>query len=328
MFNDISKPKLVVSKCLEFDYCRWNGNIIKSPIVNVLKKYVDFMPVCAESEIGLGVPRNPVRIVLADEEMRMIQFETFNDVTLTMEEFCDTYLTSLNEADGFILKSKSPSCGLFQTKHYNSMEKGANIIEKGTGLFGKKVIELYPKLAIETEGRLRNFRIREHFLIKLYTMWRFRQLSKQFSLNRLIDFHSSNKFLLMAYDQENLRNLGRIVANRKSYSKSDLIKDYENTLIDALEFAPKFTSNINVLMHMLGYFSKELSHEEKAFFLDEIEKYRTGWIPLFSCVNLLKSWIIRFDQPYLKNQTFLEPYPEELITFDLKETWRARDYFQ
>jgi uncharacterized protein YbgA (DUF1722 family) len=81
-------------------------------------------------------------------------------------------------------------------------------------------------------------------------------------------------------------------------------------------------------MHMLGYFKEELSHEEKAYFLDELEKYRAGWIPLFVMNRLLNSWIVRFDQSYLQSQVFFEPFPEELMIFDLKDAWRGRSYWE
>jgi uncharacterized protein YbgA (DUF1722 family)/uncharacterized protein YbbK (DUF523 family) len=326
--NGFAKPKVVVSKCLEFDYCRWNGNIIKSPIVNIMKSYIDFHPVCAEFEIGLGVPRHPVRIEIKNNELLMIQPKTETDLTADMKQFSDNFLNNLGEVDGFILKSDSPSCGVYNVKHFIRSEKNqAYVKERGSGLFTKIILERFPYFAIETEGTLRNFRIREHFLTKLYTFALFREIKKTKSIKKLIEFHTKNKYLFMAYNQVEMRNMGRLIATQKEYPVEQLLNKYGNSMEIILTYPPKFTSNINVLMHMLGYFSKHLSTEEKAFFLDELEKYRAGWIPLFMCTNLIKLWIQKYNEEYLKIQSFLNPFPQELMNFDLKDTWRGRDYW-
>ncbi|NHJ23413.1 MAG: DUF1722 domain-containing protein [Candidatus Lokiarchaeota archaeon] len=326
--NEFIKPKVVVSRCLEFDYCRWNGNIIKSPIVNIMKSYIDFQPICAEFEIGLGVPRHPVRIEIKNNELFMIQPITETDVTVKMRQFSDTFLNTLGKVDGFIFKSDSPSCGVYNVKHYIRSEKNeAYVKERGCGLFTKIILEHFPYSAIETEARLRNFRIREHFLTKLYTIASFRELKQSISIPKLIQFHTYNKYLFMAYNQTEMRILGRLLANQKEYSLNDLLHKYEQSMLNILSYPPKYTSNINILMHMLGYFSKNLTTEEKAFFLDELEKYRAGWVPLYVCNNLIKLWIRKFNEEYLKEQSFLNPFPQELMNFDLKDTWRGRDYW-
>ena len=117
----------------------------------------------------------------------------------------------------------------------------------------------------------------------------------------------------MAYNQENMRKLGRIIGNSDKRTFADLISKYQTVFYGSILDSPKYTANINVLMHVMGYFRKELTHNEKAFFLDSVEKYRTGIFPLFVCLNILKSWIIRFNNEYLIDQTFFEPYTEELI---------------
>jgi uncharacterized protein YbgA (DUF1722 family)/uncharacterized protein YbbK (DUF523 family) len=326
--SDFQKPVVVISKCIEFENCRWNGNIIKSSIVKILKSYVDFHPVCAEIEIGLGVPRNPVRLILEDEEIKMIQPSSNRDCTLEMTIFAEKFLTSLGNIDGFILKSQSPSCGLFQTKYYQSAKKRAPKLDRGPGLFGRAVLNMCPTKAIETEGRLTNFRIREHWLIKLFTLADFQNLKQSLSKHQLVNFHTKNKFLFMSYNQQIMRDLGKIVANPKKLKFEEIISEYETKLNILLQKPPEYTSHLNVLMHALGYFKKELSHSEKGFFLDELEKFRAGWIPLFVLSNLIKSWIVRFNQTYLNKQSYFDPYPEELMNFDLKDSWRGRSYWE
>jgi uncharacterized protein YbgA (DUF1722 family)/uncharacterized protein YbbK (DUF523 family) len=317
------KPRVVVSRCIEFDYCRWNGMIIKNEFIKLLKNYVEFLPICPEFEIGLGIPRDPVRIVKKDGELRMTQSKTEKDLTNNMHHFIDEFFDSLKNIDGFLLKSQSPSCGIFQTKHYQSMEKGSPVLSRGSGIFGTRVMEEYTKLAIETEGRLHNFRIREHWLIKLYTLSRFREVVVSHSKYELVKLHSAHKLLFLAYNQILMREMGRIVANPSKLRFEQIIKDYEAKLSKLLEKPPNFTAHINVLMHALGYFSKGLKSEEKAYFLDQLDAYRAGWIPLFLLTSLLSSWIARFDVKYLKKQVYFNPYPEKLITFDLRDSWRG-----
>ena len=325
--SDFQKPIVVVSKCIEFAYCRWNGYTISSDVVRILKNYVEFKPVCAEVEIGLGIPRDPVKIVLEGDILKMIQPKTGRDCTEEMNRFAKDHLKSLEHVDGFILKSQSPSCGLFQTKHYQSAKKGAPKLQVGPGLFGRAVLNSFPNKAVETEGRLTNFRIREHWLIKLYTLADFHNLKSTKSHSAIVNFHTKNKLLFMAYNQGLMREMGRIVANPQNLGFEEIIANYGDILNQLLLNPPKYTTHINVLMHALGYFKKSLSGQEKAFFLDELEKFRTGWIPLFVLQNLLNSWIIRFEESYLKSQTYFNPYPEELMNFDLKDSWRGRSYW-
>jgi len=319
------KPRVVLSKCIEFEHCRWNGAIIQNPFIRILKSYVDFITICPEFEIGLGIPRDPVRIVKKDYDLNLIQSITEKLFTKEITNFSLKFLNSLDEVHGFILKSKSPSCGLFQTKYYHSMQKGAAVIDRGPGLFGREVLSKFPQLAIESEGRLNNFRIREHWLTKVYLIALFNKMKNDNSKHHLVNFHAQNKFIFMAYNQTGMRDMGKIVANPEKLALQEVIKKYKIKLFEILNTPPKYTANINVLMHALGYFSKHLKPEEKAFFLEELEKYRSGWIPLFSINKLLISWIVRFNQEYLKEQRFFNPYPEELMTFDLIETWRGQD---
>ncbi|AKB38545.1 hypothetical protein MSSAC_3955 [Methanosarcina siciliae C2J] len=317
--REFSRPKVVVSKCLEFEHCRYNGDMIRSPAVAKLKEYVDFLPVCPEVEIGLGVPRKPVRIVLERGEHRLIQPSGGKDVTEDMKTFCTRFLDSIENVDGFILKFRSPSCGFKDVKFYPSVD-GKGAIGKTSGYFGGAVLEKYPSLPVEDEGRLRNSRIKEHFLTKLFTLTAFREVKAKGSMKDLIDFHTENKLLLMAYSQAELRKLGEIVANREGKTFKELASEYEIHLYNALSGAPKYTSTINVLMHVLGYFSDKLSSREKTLFLDWVQKYREGKTTLCPAINTIRSWIVRFENDYLMHQTFFEPYPEDLIELNPAES--------
>ena len=306
------KPVVVISKCLGFDECRWNGITLREEFVETLKPFVEYRTVCPEVEIGLGIPRDPIRVVLVGKEERLIQSSTDKDVTRKMKTYVEDFLSSVGEPDGFLLKFRSPTCGMFNVKLYPGTGK-VGAMGKTRGFFGRAVLEKFGHVAIEDEGRVRNFRIREHFLTWLFTLARFREVKKNPAMKHLVRFQSNHKLLLMAYSQKALKTLGRIVANHDKKPLDELIRLYEDNLCQAFSRAPRYTSSINVLMHALGYVSRELKSGEKAFFLESLEKYRNNRVPLSVPVNLIKSWIIRFEQDYLKTQTFFEPYPEQLV---------------
>jgi uncharacterized protein YbgA (DUF1722 family)/uncharacterized protein YbbK (DUF523 family) len=328
--REFPKPKVVISKCIEFDSCRYNGQMISSDFVKSLAPHVDFLPVCPEVEIGLGVPRGSLRLVSTAEggETRLVQPTTGRDVTAEMQSFAATFLDSLGEVDGFILKASSPSCGIKNTKAYPTAGKSAALSRSATGLFGAAVLARYPDLAVEDEGRLRNARVKEHFLAKLFTLARFREVERSGSMQELVRFQTENKMLLMAYNQTEQKALGNIAANHDHRPFDSVIGEYGAHLRRALSQAPRYTSNINVLMHALGYFSDRLSAAEKAMFLDNIQKYRDGKITICPNTTLLKSWIARFEDDYLARQTFFEPYPQDLIEVDPAVSHKGRDLWK
>ncbi len=322
-----ARPIVVVSKCIEFEPVRWDGRIISSDFVKQLKEYVDFVPVCPEVEIGLGIPREPLRLVKKDEGVHLIQPATGLDLTQQMESFSKRFLDSLSDVDGFILKSKSPSSAIKDARVYPS-EKKVAAIGHGPGIFGKAVLEKNSNKAVEDEKRLLNERIREHFLTKLYTLADFRKVKTTANGNALVDFQGRNKLLLTAYNQIHLHIMGRLVAERKRKPLTETLMEYENYLSAALKRPPKIGSNRNVLTKAAGYFTSKLTHEEKAFLLDSVEKYRSGLQPLSAPLSILKSWIIRFNEDYLDQQTFFEPFPEKLRILKSEDSEEEKDYWK
>jgi uncharacterized protein YbgA (DUF1722 family)/uncharacterized protein YbbK (DUF523 family) len=313
--REFSKPIVVVSKCITFEPVRWNGQIIASEFVEKLKPYVNFVPVCPEVEIGLSVPRDPIRIVLVNGEKRLLQPATGLDFTDKMTKFSDSFLDSLNSVDGFILKSGSPSSGFKNVKVYPSIEKVSSVA-KSSGFFGGAVLQRFPNLAIEDERRLINPRIREHFLTKLFTLASFREVKKSRKVRDLVKFQSDNKYLFTAYNQKELRILGKLAANQEQKAFDETMADYEAHLYYALARTPSAGANINVMLKIMGYFSQQLSKDEKSFFLGSVDRYKAGRLPLSACMNVLKAWIVRFKQEYLSSQTVLDPYPEQLMELE------------
>jgi uncharacterized protein YbgA (DUF1722 family)/uncharacterized protein YbbK (DUF523 family) len=306
------KPIVVVSQCLGFDACRYNGESIRDKLVDRLAAYVTFQKVCPEVEIGLGVPRKPVRLVRAGNGVKLVQPDTGRDITSKMKRFSGGYVAALGEVDGFVLKGRSPSCGVFDAKVFAKEEKSP-AVERRPGLFAEAVLHRFPYAAVEDEGRLSNFRIREHFLTKLFLNARFRAAKKRGTAGALVQFQTEQKLLLMAYNQKELRLLGKIVGNQDRLSQAVVWERYETHLQRALIRPARYPSHINVLMHGMGYFSRQLSAKEKAHFLDLLEQYRQASVPLSAPVSIVRSWIERFDEEYLAGQVFFEPYPRGLI---------------
>ena len=289
--------------------------MVPDKFVTRLQPHVEFVCVCPEVEIGLGTPRDPVRIVSSSGVLKLIQPASGLDLTVKMQTFNSDFLDGVGEIDGFILKNRSPSCGIGDVKFYSGPEKGPTL-GRTAGFFGAAVQERFSDLAIEDEGRLNNLSIREHFLTRIFALARFRGLQHSGSMRDLVRFHAANKLLLMAYNQTKLRELGRIVANAKKEKIGEVLNLYQQLFRDAIHKAPRHASPINVLMHAQGYFKKELSAREKRHFLDVLEAYRRGRAPLSGAVSILRSWIVRFETEYLREQTFFHPFPEDLLALD------------
>lgn len=319
------RPRVVVSRCLGFDHCRWNGLTIASDVVEVLKPFVEFQTTCPEVEIGLGVPRKPIRLVGGENEApRLLQSETEADVSDRMNTFSEQFLDGLQEIDGFILKGRSPSCGLKDVKLYPRLGKVAALNKKQKGFFARAVLARFDHLPVEDEGRLTNFAIREHFLTRLFAVARLRALLREPSMPRLVQFQAEQKLLLMATNQRAMRTLGRIVANHEKHPLPEVVRDYAEEFYRAFAKQPRAVANINVLMHALGHFSEGLSKGEKAYFLETLEKYRGGKLPLSVPISIVRSYIVRFGEPYLEQQTYFAPYPEELM--EITDSGKGRSY--
>lgn len=314
--RQFEKPTIVISKCLGQAHCRYDGATVNSDLVDGLAPFVNYISVCPEMEIGLPVPREALRIVRnSSQEDRLVFSLTGTDKTDAMLDFSKGFLSGLDEQeiDGFILKHRSPSCGINDVKIYKGTGKSNMVPGKTTGFFGRSVIEFFPHIPLENEGRLLNFNIRENFMMRIFMLRDFKKVKKSARMADLIAFHAANKYLLMAFSQRYLGVMGKIAANTQKQSFKQLLQDYEDNLVKALEQPPSIPKRVNVLLHVFGYFKKHLTSEEKAFFLENLELYNKKRIPFSVLLGILKSWIIRFDEPYLKEQTLFEPFPHSLF---------------
>lgn len=307
-----NKPTIVVSRCLGFCKCRYNGDVIADDFVQELKEHVNYITVCPEADIGLGIPRNPLRLVLEHEKVELYQPAEEKVWTKEMQQYAEAFFESPGRIHGFILKGRSPSCGIKDVKIYIGKEKAAGSA-KGVGLFASYALKLYPYLPIEEEGRLTNYAIREHFLTKLYTFFRFQKVKDSNSMRELVKFHSDHKYLLLAYNQNQSKILGKIVANHEKRTFQEITDDYELHLGQAFARLPGRNNYINAFMHVFGYFSDALTGREKEFMLDRFQKYKEDKIHISVVLNLLRTYVIKYNQEYLLDQVIWEAYPEALL---------------
>jgi uncharacterized protein YbgA (DUF1722 family)/uncharacterized protein YbbK (DUF523 family) len=307
--NQYSRPKVLVSKCLNLEACRYDGTMIKAPIIDVMKEYVDLIPVCPELAIGLSSPRDSLRLERINHEVRLIESKTGTDLTDKMVDFSNKYLNGIlkNNIHGVILKSRSPSCGINDAKFYIDDRR---LPFKVSGIFGNAVLEQMPNATIENEGRLLNLDIREHFYTSIFVKAEFDEVT---SMKELVKFQTKHKYLLMAYHQSNQKEMGRLVANKDHLPFYEVLLDYKQYLIESLKEIPKTGKMINVLEHVYGYFKKELSDYEKKHFHSLLKEYKHHKIPVSVILHVLYSWVMRFDEQYLMNQSFFAPFPNELI---------------
>lgn len=319
------RPKLFVSRCLGFEACRYNGLKINDESVERLKAHADIVTACPEMAIGLGVPRNPIRVV--EEEGRKILYQpsTGKEFTAAMTDWTVEYLDRLEVVDGFILKSRSPSCGPWGVKLYSGRENpGSSRVD--AGFFGGEVVARFPGFPVEEEGRLKNFTLREHFLTFLFTVAAFREqvMRPGAGPKELVRFHTVNKLLFLALSQSAMRRMGRITALAGSGTFAALVTEYRAELGIMFAKPPKFTSMINSFQHAFGGLSEGLSAAERKFFVDSLEEYRDERIPASAIVRLLEGWAIRFGNEYLLEQTLLAPFPPELVEISDSGKGRSR----
>jgi uncharacterized protein YbgA (DUF1722 family)/uncharacterized protein YbbK (DUF523 family) len=307
-----ARPKLYSSKCLGFADCWWNGQRKQSDFIDNVTPFVDFVTHCPEVEIGLGVPRQSVRIVLEGQERRFVQPATGTDLTDKMTEFVDDLSDKLENVDGFVLKAGSPSCSIDRVRYYSGPEKGASVKKYGSGFWGGKVLEKFSGIPIEEDGKLRNPKFREAFLTKIFMVADFRRVRESGRMHELVKYHSRNKYLIMTYGQKYVPQLGRIVANPEKKRFDEVTQDYFEIMKQFMNATPRSTSIINVMTKLYGYFSKLVSKREQDFFLKTIDSYRRGVASLTSIRETIRMWAIRFDEKYVDDQTIFQPFPEEL----------------
>ncbi|MDY6973081.1 MAG: DUF523 and DUF1722 domain-containing protein [Thermodesulfobacteriota bacterium] len=305
--------KLGISACLLGESVRYDGgNKLDRFLTETLGAYVDYVPVCPETECGLGIPREAMRLVGNPESPRLMTIRTAKDHTKRMLRWAAKRIMELEKEElcGFIFKSKSPSSGMERVRVY---DKKGMPVKNGVGLFARAFMDHFPLIPAEEDGRLHDPKLRENFIERIFSMRRWREvLSGKKNLGKIVTFHTCHKLLILSHSEKHYRRMGNLVAEGKKLSIQDLYNRYGTLLMEALKLKSTTRKNTNVLMHMMGYFKKELSLNEKQELLEILDQYRVGHIPLIVPVTLLNHYVRKYKQIYLAQQIYLSPHPMEL----------------
>jgi uncharacterized protein YbgA (DUF1722 family)/uncharacterized protein YbbK (DUF523 family) len=309
----MEKIKLGISTCLLGENVRYDGgHKLDRFLTDTLGQYIEYVPVCPEVECGLPIPRDSMHLEGDPESPRLVTSRTKQDMTERMVSWAKKRVVELEKEGlcGFIFKSDSPSSGMERVKVYN--EKGMPV-KKGVGVFAKIFMNHFPLLPAEDERRLHDPKLRENFVERIFTLKRWREvLEKKETRGNLVAFHTLHKLLILSHSPRHYQVLGKLVAQAKDIPLKELYQQYQNTLMEALQLKTTSKKNANVLIHMMGYFREQLSSDEKQELLEVIDHYRQEYIPLIVPITLIKHYVRKFNQPYLKQQVYLNPHPLEL----------------
>ncbi len=311
--------KIGISSCLLGNKVRYDGGHSHDRfLTQTLGLYAAYVPVCPEVECGMPIPREAVRLAGDPDSPRLLTQKTGVDKTGQMNAWIKKKLKALEKEDlcGFIFRSKSPSSGLYRIRVYGDDGK---VRKNGTGLFAKAFTRAFPRIPVEEAGRLHDPKLRENFIEQIFSLQRWRTLLDQDkTMGGLVQFHTENKLLILSHNQEIYREMGQLVARAKGLDSNILFDTYESKLLKALSLKTTPSKNINVLQHIMGFFKKQLTRDEKQELLSVFEQYREGYVPLIVPIILIKHYVRKYDQPWLKTQTYLNPHPFEL---------KLRNYF-
>ncbi|HET6344350.1 MAG TPA: DUF523 and DUF1722 domain-containing protein [Myxococcota bacterium] len=312
--SDTTAPlRLGISACLLGKPVRFDGGHKRDPFLSdTLSQWVEWVSVCPEVGAGLGTPRPTLRLVGIGDAPRLVAPKTGLDHTAAMEAYSRKELKRLARLDlcGFVLKSKSPSCGMERVKVYNASmpTKG------GVGLFAQALMAALPLLPVEEEGRLHDPVLRENFLERVFTYKRWRDFCRgRASRARLVHFHAIHKFLVLAHSPKHYTELGQLVGNMVGHPISELYDAYGALLMRAMAVRSTRRKHTNVLQHLAGFFKKQLDAAGRAELVSVIEDFHAGLVPLVVPVTLLAHHVRAFDVKYLAEQLYLSPAPKELM---------------
>lgn len=307
------KIRLGISSCLLGERVRYDGNHKHdSFLTGTFGLFFEWVPVCPEVAIGLGIPRPPIRLVGSPASPRAVGAKDATiDVTDKLAAYGKRQAHALENLSGYIFKSKSPSCGLERVKVYRAAGAPAAY---GRGIYADAFLSAQPWLPAEEEGRLGNPRLRENFIERVFVYRRWQELvARGLSASRLVEFHAHHKLALMAHDVEAYRALGRLVAQAGRRNLKEFGREYIRRLMDAFRRPATPARHANVMMHLMGYLKKQLDAEDKAELLEMIHAYRRGETPFAAPLTLLRHYFRRFPDPTIMRQTYLHPGPRELL---------------
>jgi uncharacterized protein YbgA (DUF1722 family)/uncharacterized protein YbbK (DUF523 family) len=312
--DDEAELRVGISSCLLGQEVRFDGGHKRDRwLTDVLAPYVEWVPVCPEVELGMGVPREPVHLVRAAGDVRMVGTRSRRDWTDAMRGFAERRAEALRRLDlcGYVLKKDSPSCGLVRVKVRDARGLARR---EGRGLFAEALLAAQPLLPVEEEGRLEDAALRESWIERVFAYRRLRSLvAGRLALARLVAFHTAHKLQLLAHSEPAYRALGRLVAGAKRLPSAELRRRYEDGFMRALAVPATRRRHVNVLQHCLGHFRDRLDAGTRQALAAEIADYRRGLVPLVVPITMIRHYAERLDVAYLAGQVYLEPHPKELM---------------
>jgi uncharacterized protein YbgA (DUF1722 family)/uncharacterized protein YbbK (DUF523 family) len=305
--------RLGVSSCLLGNEVRFDGGHKRDRFVtDLLGRFVEWVPVCPEVEVGMATPRPALRLVGDGERVRMVEIKSGHDHTEAMESFSAHRVRALRDLElcGYILKKDSPSCGMTRVKVYGK----SVATRKGTGLYASALMRAYPSLPCEDEGRLNDPELRENFIERVFAYRRLRDLFRgRWTRRQVVAFHTAHKLQLMAHSTVAYRELGRLVAALAQKPRALFRQQYESGFMDALAHLATRGRNANVLQHAAGHLKQTLDPTSRGELAELIHDYREGLVPLVVPVTLIGHHVRRHGIDYLSGQVYLEPHPRELM---------------
>lgn len=306
--------KIGISACVLGDKVRFDGGHKASAFcMQQLSAVVQYVPVCPEMAIGMPSPRPAIRLQL--DETQQVQLVQSNNPAINHTEamlaFTDKKLPQLAGLSGYIVCAKSPSCGMERVRLFDA--KGQQMGKLGVGIFTHQLMQKYPWLPVEEDGRLFDPALKENFICRVFSCYDFQQsMQDGFSVGKLVAFHSRYKFLVMAHSPAAYRELGRLVANAKLFAAEELQQRYLLELMQALKNIATRKQHANVLQHLQGFLKHGLSAEAKQELASLIDRYRQGFVPLLAPITLLQHHFKQHPNGYVSAQRYFNPYPETL----------------
>lgn len=310
---ETNKPLLGMSSCLLGEKVRYDGAHKYDEWINTeLKKYFEFVSICPEMLMGMGAPRPTIRLVRdpANQEVKLLSHDGNKDLTELARLTNQKILSELPNISGYILMKKSPSCGVERIKVYrltNEMSES----KLRNGFFAEDLIKSHPLLPIIDSGRLFDAHERDNFLRRVMAYHRFQLLDG--SIKSLQDFHARYKFLLYEYNQDKVRKLGKLAANSELLSSEDVYHAYFELFFQTTALLPTIKNQVNTFQHLVGYFKNNLSGEEKTLFHELVRDFQAKILPYQVPLKMIYFFIKKYQQFYLLNQYYLDPYPKDLM---------------
>jgi uncharacterized protein YbgA (DUF1722 family)/uncharacterized protein YbbK (DUF523 family) len=309
-----STLRIGISRCLLGDEVRFDGGHKRDGfLADTFSQFVEWVPVCPEFEAGLGIPREAMRLVGSLDNPTLITIKTKKDHTALLNNYSQKKVQELGtmNLDGFVFKKDSPSCGVHRVRIYNDHGMPN---PHGRGLFAQRYIECNPLIPVEEDGRLNDPVLRENFVERVFCYQRWRLLNHaRVSRRALVEFHTKHKFLLLAHGRTHYQKLGRLVAESKKYSPSELMTQYGTMFMEALKTKTTTRKHVDVLQHLAGFLKKQLSRDERQELVEVIEDYHRGLTPLIVPLTLIVHYVRIHQVSYLLDQVYLTPHPKELM---------------